>query len=387
MPALWTYPWDLADEGLEDAVVDAADRGIDTLAPATHYHSVQSMRPRLPEALFARYPGGCYFDPEPRHFDETPITPLPNDVAGLDDPLGAITTAAADHGLDVNAWTVVFHNSRLGAANPEYCTQDVFDTVHEHAFCPSYEAVQAYFEGIVAAIAEYPVAAIELESIGFPSAFHTHDTTFGHPKRQVLTTQTEEWLFSQCFCTACRERADGVDMDQAQAVIQSIIRDSFHTPHSDPLELAALVREYPSLEDLFTFRAEVIAELLERLADTTGAVALNAYLMDGFGVDPGDGWPAGVKLADVEAALDRATAICYVSDPGTARERLRRFTRQLDIPVDAGVTLDPDLIDRESQFHAVMDAVQTGATGDVSVYHHTIATEAQLDWIERAISG
>lgn len=188
------------------------------------------------------------------------------------------------------------------------------------------------------------------------------------------------------FLVACRKRAESVDMDRAQAVIRSIIRDSFHTPHSDPPELAALVREYPSLENLFTFRAEVIAELLDRLADTAGSVALNGYLMDGFGVEPGDSWPAGVRLADVEAALDRATAICYVSDSNTARERLRGFTRQLDIPVDAGVTLDPNLVERESQFRAVMEAAQTEATGDVSVYHHTIATEAQLDWTERAIS-
>jgi len=129
----------------------------------------------------------------------------------------------------------------------------------------------------------------------------------------------------------------------------------------------------------------VIGDLLERLADAAGDTPLNYYLMDGFGVDPGDGWPAGVRLADVDRCCDRATALCYVDDPAVARERVRTTERALDVPVDAGVTLDPDVVADEGTFRAVADAAGGAASGELRFYHHTLATDAQLGWIERAV--
>ncbi|MFB6135855.1 MAG: hypothetical protein ABEJ04_03770 [Halobacteriaceae archaeon] len=386
MTTLWTYPWSLYAEGVDEALADLATRGVDAVAPAAHYHSVESMQPRTPDRLFDRRAGGCYFDPDPERFAETPVDPVPNAVEGVDDPLAGVVDAAADHGLAVHGWTVLFHNSRLGAANPEYQTRDAFGNAHEHSFCPSHEAVRAYFEAVVGSLADYGLSEIELESVGYPSAFHPHDTTFGHHKRQVLTTPTEEWLFSQCFCEACRSRAAerDVNVDRARSIVRRLLRESFEDPHSDPPALAALLREYPTLDDLFDVRAEVVGDLLERLAAAAGDADLDCYLMDGFGVDPGDGWPAGVRLDDVERHCDRATALCYVSDPDVARDRVRTLERSVDVPVDAGVTLDPDVVQREAEFRALFEAVRAEATGDVNVYHHSLATEAQLDWVARA---
>jgi hypothetical protein len=166
--------------------------------------------------------------------------------------------------------------------------------------------------------------------MGFPSVFHGHDTMFGHAKRQVLTSPTEEWLLSQCFCTVCRERATGVDVDRARDRVQSLLEGSFSSPHTDPPALPALVSEYDALDALVSFRADVVSSLLERLSAAAGNVALDGYLMGGFGVDPGEQWPAGVRLDDLDTHLDRVTAICYESDPGAVRTRLEEWTRQLD---------------------------------------------------------
>ena len=387
MPAVWTYPWGLYAEGIDDSLAELASRGIDAIAPATHYHSVRSMQPRTPDQLFDRYAGGCYFDPDPDRFRDTPIEPIPNRIASAVDPLGEITAVADDHGLAVRGWTVLAHNSRLGATYPEYRTRDAFDNPHEHAFCPSHDEVQAYYAGIVANLADYDLGEIELESVGYQSVFHGHDTKFGHPKRQVLTSSTEEWLLSQCFCDACHDRAESVDLVRAQASIQKLVRESFENPHTDPPALSALLREYPVLRDLFDFRANAIAELFARLADAATDVDLDYYLMDGFGTNPGDGWPAGVRLTDVERYCDRATALCYVTDPSVARDRIRTLKRCVDVPVDVGVTLAPGVIESESQFLALMEVVRAEATGEVTIYHHSLTTEAQLDWIERAVSG
>jgi hypothetical protein len=386
MPGLWTYPWNLWEEGLDAACADLADRGVDSLSVATHYHSVRAMQPRFPEALFDERAGGCYFDPDPERFADTPIDPIPNAVGDLDDPLDAVVAAGEGAGLDVNAWTVCFHNSRLGSRNPEHCQEDAFGNSHEHALCPARPAVGRYFVDVVAAAADRGVDAVELESVGWQSVLHSHSTTFGHDKRQVLTTDTEEWLLSQCFCDACRERMD-LDADRARRLVRGLLRDSFADPHSDPPPLAALAREYPLLDALFDFRADVVAGLFEDLAAAAGGTALDYYVMDGFGVEPGAGWPAGVTLDAVSAHCNRATALCYVADPAVARERVRTLRRSVDVPVEAGVTLDPDLVPDEASFRALVDAVAGEAeAADVTVYHHGLLTDAQLEWVEAAFA-
>jgi len=388
MPGLWTYPWNLAAEegGLAGACADLAERGVDSLSVATHYHSVRAMQPRFPDSLFDARAGGCYFDPDPERFAETPIDPIPNAVGGLDDPLAAVVEAGAGAGLAANAWTVCFHNSRLGAQNPDYRQEDAFGTPHQNALCPSHPEVRRYFAAVVAAAADRGVDAVELESVGWQSVLHGHSTTFGHDKRQALTSDTEEWLLSQCFWDACRERME-MDLDTARAArtVRRILRDSFEDPHSDPPSLAALTREYPVLDAVFDYRADAVAAVFDALAEAAGSVALDYYVMDGFGAEPGAGWPAGVTLDAVSTHCDRATALCYVADPAVARERVRTLSRSVDLPVDAGLTLDPNLVPDEGAFRALVDAV-AGEAADVTVYHHGLATEAQLEWIEAAFA-
>lgn len=374
-------------EGVDDACRDLARRGVDALNLAAHYHSVESMQPRFPERLFSRYPGGCYFDPDPERFAATPIDPLPNPVDGLGDPVAEIAATAAERGLDVNAWTVCLHNSRLGAANPAYRVQSAFGDGHDHAFCPSNPEVRAYFAAVVGALADRGVAQIHLESIGFPSVLHGHGWRFGHPKRQVLTSETETVLLSQCFCDGCRAAAAdrAVDLDAAREAVRGLLRDSFDDPHADPPPLDALVADRPALGDLFEFRAAVVEEFVASLAAAAGDVPLSYYAME-YGTTPEGLWPAGVRLADLDAHLDRTVALCYVRDPSVARERIEEFRDRLDCPIDAGVTLDPDVIERESHLLDLVGAVREAAD-DVHVYHHGLATDEQLDWIERALAA
>jgi len=43
---MWTYPWDLLDDGVEDVVGRLREQvGLDALSLATSYHSVEHLRP------------------------------------------------------------------------------------------------------------------------------------------------------------------------------------------------------------------------------------------------------------------------------------------------------------------------------------------------------
>lgn len=59
--ALWAYPWDLLDEGVESVVDQCRELGVDKLNLATNYHSVQPFLPHNPERKTFFAHASCYF--------------------------------------------------------------------------------------------------------------------------------------------------------------------------------------------------------------------------------------------------------------------------------------------------------------------------------------
>ena len=386
MLSLWSYPWTFATEGLNETWRTLNETGVDAVNLPSHYHSVRAMQPRFPDSLFVQYSGGCYFDPDPARFDQISIDPLPNEVAPFDDPLAEIVESGEAHGFDVNGWVVLCHNSRLGRANPEYRLESAFGDPQDHAFCPSHPAVREYFAAVVAATAERGVNEVQLESLGYRSVLHGHGADFGHDKRQVLTTPTEELLLSQCFCSGCQAAAEShpVALDEARSIVRDLLQTVFADPRSDLPSLDGLVAEHQALCDLFDFRATVIEELAARLADAADGTPLNYYVMDGGGLDAEDVWPAGVRLRGLQAHLDRVTALCYVRDPAAARRRVSGIEAVVDCPVDVGLTLDSDTIRSPEDLSALVDAVCASGDRRLHVYHHSLATDDHLDWLRSA---
>lgn len=390
MPALWTYPWTMAQEGLDETCKEVVERGLDEITVSSHYHSVRSLQPQFPHALFRQFPGGCHFSPDADRFDECPVTPSPVAIEGFDDPLAEITAVAHDHGLAVNAWTVCLHNTRLGTTNPEYRIESAFGDSHDHSLCPSHPAVRDYFATVVGALVDRSVDGVHLESIGFPSAFHGHGQEFGHDKRQVLTDPAEMMLLSQCFCDGCQYAAEShpIDLARARARVRDLLETALRNPTTETPSLDTLIREEAVLDALFEFRASVVEAFVERLADAAGIVPLNYYVAESpGGADPKDVWSAGVRPDQLDASLDRMTAMCYVSDPTVARERVLKLKEMVDCPVDAGLTLDPNIVETASELHALVDTLKDYVDGPLSFYHHGLLSETQRRWIESAIEG
>ncbi|UPV76809.1 putative glycoside hydrolase (plasmid) [Halorussus limi] len=385
MVAVWSYPWRLLSQDPAETRREFVEMGVTSVTVAAHYHSIRTLDPRAENGLFESYEGGCYFDPDRGAFADTSVDPPVNEVDGRADPFGDVVELLRESGIDVNAWLVCFHNSKLGAENPALRVQSAFGDDHEHAFCPSQPAVRAYFEDVARSLAEYDIEAINLESLGFPSAFHGHGATFGHAKNHVVSGAAEEMLVSQCFCSACRERAADhpVDFDRARSVVRSLVRDVVSEPTPQVSSLERLVADRPVLEDLFDFRASVIETFVEGVAAASGGIDLTYSASDGLGRDPNDGWPAGVVLDRIRPHLDRIVALCYTDDRELARRRVRRYREAVDVPVDAGVTLDPDVVGTETEWRGIVDGVSDLAD-EVHVYNHALMSDAHLDWFDEA---
>lgn len=399
MTSVWTYPWTFAADAVDDELAGLADAGVDALTVAGHYHSVQTLAPPRQgvadgggtnprdgavRSLFESYPGGCHFTPDPAYFEDTDVCPPVND-SGVDgrDAFGLVADAATDNGLDVNAWTVCLHNSRLGSENPDYRIESAFGDAHDHAFCPSHPAVRAYYGGIVRSLRDYGVARIDLESIGFPNVLHGHGDGFGHLKNHVVSSDVGELLLSQCFCDGCRVAAADheVDFDAARSLVRNLLQDVLRGPTVEPPSVADLVARYSELGSLFSFRGSIVERFVGQLDEASGAVPLHYYLADGLGYVPSAAEPAGVRLGRLSAHLDAVTAICYTDSPGTARERIQQARAVFDGPVHAGVTLDPDVVETEAEFRAVVRAARDATTGELDVYNYSLMGDEQVAWL------
>lgn len=383
MTRVWTYPWTVLDEGRAELSMLSAV-GVDGIALVGHYHSVETFMPRGTDGpQFTAFPGGCYFDPPERRFADLAIDPPVNTVESVEDPFGTAQSLAQASGLDVAAWTVCLHNSRLGATNPAFRIESAFGDAHDHALCPSHPEVRAYFATVVATLADLGVARIDLESVGVPSVRHGHGDAFGHAKNHAVAGETTEWLLSQCFCDGCRDAAPAaMDVDAVRGRVRDLCRQGINAAGEPHPDLATVRSEYPAIDRLFEFRADVVTAFVERLQAASGEIPLNYYVAAGFGKGAEDGWPAGVVLERLDDHLDQTTALCYTDAPTVASERIETLRGVTTGPVNAGVTMAPDVVDNRDQFLAVAKAARAAATGELVVYNHATMTEAHVDWLD-----
>ncbi|SDR04632.1 hypothetical protein [Natronobacterium texcoconense] len=383
MTGLWTYPWSLSDPCPETTIEGLADAGIDHLKVAAHYHSVRTFDPKADDLGFDTFPGGCLFDPDETYFERTPIDPPRNESYQHPDAFADIVATANDCGIDVDAWLVCAHGTRLAGAWPEYRIEDAFGTAHDHALCPSHDEVRRYYAGIVRNIAHYDVERVDLESLGFPSVVHGHGDRFGHHKDHVITNRADEFLVSQCFCDGCHREARErgiVDLSAAEAVVSRLCEQYLTTTEPTP-SLSELVAEHPELDALFEFRSAVIGDLLATLAAASDDARLSYYLADGGGYAPSSLWPSGVTPGLLGEYVDDVTALCYTDDIDEIDARLTDCEESLDHPIDAGLTLDPSVVEDREQWERLLDRVTERIDGEVFVYNHALLTETQLDWV------
>ncbi|MEY7851792.1 hypothetical protein AB7C87_21615 [Natrarchaeobius sp. A-rgal3] len=383
MKAVWAYPWALRENGLADTCQELTAAGVDRLNVAAHYHSIRTLNPRSESNPFTDSSGGCFFRPDDAHFSESPIDPPVCERSGVSDPLGDVIDAANAAGLDVSAWTVCLHSSRLASEYPEYRPVGPFGTIHEHGLCPSHPAVQTYLSALVRALADRGVSRIDLESIGYPTALHPHGESFGHLKNFAASDDPSRALLSQCFCEGCRERAD-FDLESAAKLVRDLLSKSLNSVQAaHGPTLADLADEHPRLTDLLAFRRETITELVSRLAANSGDATLNYYVADGLGRGVDDGRWAGVHLEELASHLDAVTALYYSDDASVTAGRVRRIRERTGLPTEAGITVDPGVWPEESGWRRAVDAVLEEEPAGLHVYNHSLMTDEHVDWLGR----
>jgi hypothetical protein len=219
---LYTYAWDLADEGYDLAVGRIAAAGFAAVNLATAYHAGRFLLPHNPRRkVYDAEDGSLYFQPDLSKYGR--IQPRVNSLVTADaSPVSLLQAAAQTHGIDYVAWVVCLHNSWLGERYPEVTAHTALGTPLRHSLSPAHPDVREYLLAMIGdLVSRHDVAAIELESPGYMGFHHdVHHVIFGVPVDTVQST-----LLGISFNPVEVEgaRAAGIEIEPVRARIATLI--------------------------------------------------------------------------------------------------------------------------------------------------------------------
>ncbi len=389
--SMWTYPWDLQDQGLAQASAELRERaGLNTISLATSYHAGRFLQPRSPHQK-AYFPedGTVYYRPKEAIWAGKEIRPLmAQNVSERGDMLAALTEARDTGGMKVSCWTVCLHNTRLGMLHPAHVTRNAFGNANYFSLCPSSPAARDYVVTMIGEITHgYRPDMLELESpsfMGFAHGYH-------HEKDGVGLLPEEDFLLSICFCAHCMARAakTGVAAEGARDTAKRFIAEMCEreVPKAQipgfPAEGIDAFRAWPDLHAYLCWRTEPVTSLVAEIraaADPATRIVL---------IETKDAWLGGVDLAAIGKVCDGAILCCYYMEPEAVSAVMSASRAALGPDKYLGVGLRvfyPEFTSAEALAASARAAVSAGADG-VNFYNYGLIPARRLDWVRKAVHG
>lgn len=374
---VWAYPWDVRAEGPNHVNNRLQAMGINEVALATNYHSVQTFAPHNPDRKTHFAHASSYFKPDDRYGK---LEPTPYE--GMDgDWVADVASGLSD--MTLISWTVGCHNSRIGMTHPEATLESPYGDDLVFGLCPSNPDVQSYLVALISDLANRSqFDRIELETFDY-----FYGTGFGwhHQKIHARLGTLGEFLLGLCFCEHCRTKAAnaGVDVECARetavATLDAIIAN--HTPHD--LIPERWIRANPDVADYVSVREDTLVDLYANLASAADDVRLGYYV----GMpEAGKEWLVGADLNRLAAHIDYYCLLAYESSPSAVLNAYRTVNAITpDLPLHVGVLPGHPAIKDEATITDVVDGLRSEGVPRVSFYNYGLLPEQSLDWIEAAI--
>ena len=377
--AIWAYPWDLLDEGVETVANRLHAMGVDEISLATNYHHVQAFLPHNPKrrTFFAR--ASSYFQPNESYGK---LQPVPNETMDEDDWLGQISDGIADSPLSLNSWTIGCHNSRLGLTHPETTLTNAFGDSLAFGLCPSNPEVQTYLTALISDLSNQDYfERIELETFDY---FYGTGYGWHHDKYHVNLGTIGEFLFGVCFCEHCRANAAdaGVDVERARTAIRDAVDGIIAGSVPSSMDASAWLRAHPVVADYLIVLKKTLAALYADLAAASDP-DLGYY----FGLlDPDRTWMHGVDGVALADHLQYYLVPAY--EP--SREAVLKTLAEAnvltpDIPLHAGILPGYPVINDPDTVADIVAGLAEVGTPRVSFYNYGLLPERNLNWIERSL--
>jgi hypothetical protein len=384
--AIYTYAWDLAEEGIAQSIQQFLALGLDTVTFAGSYHAGKFLRPhgRSGKVYFPE-DGTVYFKTTPGYYGT--IKPVANSILASND---VIAELAAVKSMAVNVWLVLMHNTLLGTAYPNSCIANAFGDRYVYNLCPSAPDARAYAVALCKDVADhYDISGMSLETPGFlPYAhgFH-HEFALNAPNR---------WLDAQlglCFCDHCVGAAQMVGIDArglktrvAQDITDYLASDIDYPPDMAEAFWLADIRSGGGLRSYLDWRCDVVTSLVGEIRaavrkDVTVAV------IPSVARPTAGAWYEGSDLVALAQTAGIIESCFY--EPGANRVKADLFDikrRLAGTGTLRGIMRPayPDFANR-SDFLAAIDALITGGVRELAFYNWGHIRSANLAWIADAM--
>lgn len=384
---MFCYAWDLVEAGVAPVVADLQARNINTITLAGSYHAGKFLRPhgRAGKVYFPE-DGTAYFRTDQRRYGK--IKPVENSLVASHD----IFDECCRHGgMQVNAWMVLMHNSRLGQTHTDACVTNAFGDPYIYNLCPSAPEAREYAVALCRDITEsHDVSGISLETPGFLPFEHGYHHEF------ALVRQNS-WLNNMlglCFCRHCVDGAKsaGVDADGLKTRVRGKIDDYFSSDvdYCDDMASdfwAADIVTDPDLGAFFRWRCKVVESLIAEIRSAVRSDAAVSVIPSVARPSSG-AWYEGSDLGALSKIADHLEVCFYEPDLQRIRSDLYDVVQRCGSAEKIRGILRPgypDLKDRDSVVSAVGILHEAGVR-DIAFYNHGHLRTASLDWMGEALS-
>jgi hypothetical protein len=404
--SMFSFATDFHDEGVDVALGRIAERGgLGGVTVAAVYHHGRDIFPHSPVRRVRFLEGGtAFFRPDPARYADTPVKPVASRLAEEWDPLAELRAATSARGLELHAWTVFLHNTRLGTDHPDAAVENVFGDPQLTYLCPANPAAVAYARGLAGDIARYELDSLLAESLHYLPLEHG----FHHERYLINIGPVDRLLLGLCFCRHCRALAGshGVDTDALVRAVGARLERFFETAAAyDPTEAT---REHVAtlwdgeLDSYLRAREDAVAQAAAAVADELDGTGTRFAFMDQAGAMKGyaDGeptggpapevsWQIGIDPARLAAACDEFQILAYAKDPDRVAGDVAAYRELLGdtCEIRAGFRPIPPDCDDTDNLRAKLAAASDGGVVHADFYHYGFARLETLDLIRSALAG
>jgi hypothetical protein len=293
-----TYPWDLADMGVEAGLNRLREIGFEAVELTTTYHSVATFTPGARgRRLMSLTEGAVFFPARPERYGSLAPRLWPEQEVQRVWP--AASELAGELGLALRAWLVACYLPWLVRDHPEVGRVLATGERLPHLVCAAAPAVHEFLaitaEDIVS---QFEVDMVQLETVSFVN--FDYELRYGRVLSEV--TPWTRRLLNLCFCDGCmgRAQADGVDAAALRMRVAGELHAAYESPGGElHEEWAAADPDFARYADL---RDDGPAQLVTAVARAVRAASPQTAIGIWGPTDP-DGTPLPIErlLHEVDA--------------------------------------------------------------------------------------
>ncbi len=384
LKTIFTYPWDLDDEGIERALdVIQKDAGLNGVSLTPAYHISTYFLPHNPRRkIYYGEDGMILFQPDESRWAKTKLRPRVSHLVQNRDWLPRMAEAIKKRGLHLTAWTVYFYNHHLARTFPEVSKQDALGNRYPSLICPANPEARAY----ALALTDDIMRQLRPDSMYIESLSYLHfGYGFMNPKIFSPIAPRHEFLLGLCFCEHCvKAAARGLDAVKFRSDVAAYLETELpKIPSPADLKLSPNSPDWQNaafdsrLQHYLNARMETATSLYEetvRLIKSFGAVPIETEFPS-----PGNRVRQGLVPERLLKILDRVT----VGVPERA-ESVQAQRKNVPAGMKLLANFQPlHLPSREAAIKAVQGARAAGVDG-FSFYNYGLLRMEQLRWIGEA---